>query len=183
MTDKSIDPEDEELLNIIPNSEKLTPIDIKRLREKYKDSLDQSDESPEPVKQEEVYHVYNQFSNFVSIQCMAMMARQVTKNRQESKEFIEGLIDTFTTQYKTNLYRGFELQELRQQKSMRVEIIGQELLNRENEQTRSKLNKIIAEFDKSIRKSFHLHEDLNDYFDDEEDDDDGDIDIMGTDYP
>jgi len=146
----------EDLENFDDDDEFIDTSDIKKIRKNYEEVLDEKENTPLVVRPEEIYSVYGQFCNFATIQMLSMISKQITDTNEESNKFLEGMIDTFVTQLKTSLYRGFELHELKQQNTKLFEIIGQDLMNRENKNTREKLSLIVETFEKHVRHSLML---------------------------
>jgi len=135
--------------------------EIREIRENYKSYLDKKGKEKFIPKSEEIYHLYNQFCNFATIQSLALFSSHLFGNEKEANGFLRGMVKDFLNQIKTNYYRGFELFELKQQDSTLFKVIGKEILNQENEQTKEHLSQLIKSFEEQVKKSLNLDDSDN----------------------
>lgn len=149
----------------------LSAEDIEQIRSEYKEYLTSKAKNEKPVGMDDVYHIYNQFCNYGSMQMMSTIAQHIYKD--DANNFLYDMIDNFITQTKTNLYRGYELQELKQQNTAFSKIIGQDILDIENKQSRNRINQIIQAFRTQVIDGLMLEDEAAD--EDGEEEEEGDI--------
>jgi hypothetical protein len=132
---------DDELNDNIKNSKllkaffkdpnKMSATDIKYMRETYKKFLDEKAKEKPEIEIEELAHLYNQFCNFASLHTLVLLIDYIHENDKDKDIFLNKLIVNFISQIKTNLYRGFELSELKQEDSILFKIMGKEIITKE----------------------------------------------------
>jgi len=167
MEDDPQDNEENDDLTDLPDIDDLGNSDILRLRKNYKNALEEKESDPVEIKSEEIFHLYNQFCNFATLQMLSIIANQVSDKRDgdnpvEPNDFLNDMINNFVSQLKISIYRGLELQELKQQKTKLFEVLGQDLMKRENKYSKNKLTQLIKSFEIHIRSSLLMDDDEED---------------------
>jgi len=123
------------------------------LNEIYDTSLEA--ERKEGPSETELYHIYDQFTKFAILQLLKSFA--VHNMKDKSDIFLNELVAIFIKQFKGNVYRKFERDELNLETNITAST-AKGLLQKENDIVKERVLKSITSFEDYIKKSLDINE-------------------------